>query len=133
MDYYGFEILERDGIEYLNLCDSSFISEGKGRQFLFGDDIEKQVAVFRVKGILYCLTNICPHRHQDQIHNGFIDDLNVICPVHGWTYSLETGDNKNLKQGIKKLDSFKIFEESNRVFIELPQFKLPLWRETSNI
>ena len=118
-----------DGKEYLELCKSSDIFEGKGKRFNLGDDTVEQVAVFRVDGNLYCLSNICPHRHQDQIFNGIIDELNVICPVHGWTYSLETGENVIKRQGIKSLSRYEIFEKDGMIYMEVPKFTIPVWRQ----
>ncbi len=114
--------------DYLIIARSEEIFEGKGRQFFFGDEHDMQLAVFRVKGTLYCVNNICPHRHQDQIHNGIIDDLNIVCPVHYWTYNLQTGQNINQKQGVKSLSSYEIFESDGLVYLEDPKIDLPKWR-----
>jgi nitrite reductase/ring-hydroxylating ferredoxin subunit len=119
-----------NGKDYIELCKSDYIFDGKGRQFIIGDDIEEQIAVFRVKGELYCLSNICPHRHQDQMHNGIITNMNVMCPAHGWTYSLTTGENVIKKQGIKSLNKYEVFEQNGFVYIEIPKFNLPVWRIT---
>jgi len=115
---------------FLKICKSDEIYEGKGKRFFFGDDNDMQLAVYRVGGKLYCLNNICPHRHQDQMHNGIISDLKVMCPAHGWTYSLEDGQNVIKKQGVKSLDSFEIFESDGYVFVEKPVFKIPKWRNS---
>lgn len=118
-----------EDIEYIFLCSSDKIYEGKGYQFLFDDDHDKQLAVFRRQGKLYCLSNICPHRHQDKIYDGIIDDMKVSCPEHGWTYSLETGQNINPLQGLRSLKKFDIIEKGGKIYIEYPQFEIPKWRE----
>jgi len=125
-----YQILEKNGKKYLKICGSDEIFEGKGKRFFFGNDDDMQLAVYRVKGKLYCLNNICPHRHQDQMHNGIIRELRVMCPAHGWTYSLVDGQNVIKKQGVKSLDSFDIFEEDGFVYVEEPVFVIPKWRRS---
>jgi nitrite reductase/ring-hydroxylating ferredoxin subunit len=51
-----------------------------------------------------------------------------VCPVHFWTYNLQTGQNINQKQGIKSLNSYKIFEKDGIVYLEDPKIDLPKWR-----
>lgn len=117
-----------DGNEFLQICKSDDVFEGKGRQILFDEDDDFQVAVFRIKGKLYALDNICPHRHADRIFEGIIQDMTVMCPLHGWTYSIETGQNVDLSQGIKSLNSHEVFESEGYVYLKKPQFELPVWR-----
>ncbi len=131
-DLNKFEIIEMNGKKYVKICRSSDIFDKKGKRFQIEDDYDKQVAIFRVEGKLYCFHNICPHRHQDQIHNAIIKDNTITCPLHGWTYYLETGANTNPKQGLKKLDTFEIFELDGFVYIEYPKFKIPKWRREYN-
>ena len=120
-----------DEKDYFIISRSEDVFEGKGRQIFLGDDPDMQVAVFRVKGNLYCVSNICPHRHQDQIHEGIIDDLNIVCPVHYWTYNLENGQNIDQHQGIKSLNSYKIFEKDGLVYLEDPKIEPPAWRKSN--
>ena len=118
--------------KYVEVCKSSDLYEGKGRRIKFPEDEDFQVAIFRVKGQLYCLDNICPHRHADSICDGIIKDGIVTCPLHGWSYSLETGQNVNQLQGIKSLKSHKIFEKDGMILIEKPIFTIPKWRRQDN-
>ncbi|MBX3044185.1 MAG: nitrite reductase (NAD(P)H) small subunit [Candidatus Kapabacteria bacterium] len=117
-----------EGKEYLRVCSSEEVYEGKGRQILFDGDEDFQLAVFRVKGRLYALDNICPHRHADRIFEGIIKDLTVMCPLHGWTYSLDNGQNVNSRQGIKSLKNYEVFEKDNDVYVQKPEFEVPKWR-----
>ncbi|MFP4369657.1 MAG: Rieske (2Fe-2S) protein [Candidatus Kapaibacterium sp.] len=126
-----YEELEIKGGKYLRLCRSDELVEGKGLKVIIDDDLDKQVAVIRLEGKLYCLFNICPHRHADRIHEGILDknELTVMCPLHGWTYSLETGNNINAKQGIKGLKTFEVFEDHGYIYIEKPRLDIPKWRK----
>ena len=51
----------------------------------------EEIALWRVNGCLYAINNVCPHQHIPALHQGTLDGLNLTCPMHGWTYSLETG------------------------------------------
>jgi nitrite reductase/ring-hydroxylating ferredoxin subunit len=128
IDFKSFEKIVQENIEYIKISKSKDIYESKSIKIQFEGDDDFQLAVFRVAGNLYCLGNICPHRHADRIHEGIINNLTIMCPMHGWTYSLETGQNINQKQGIKSLMSIKVIEIDENVYIEKPNFKIPKWR-----
>ncbi len=117
-----------DNIEFIPVCNSNELFEGKGKKIQFPEDDDFQVAIFRVNGKLYCLENICPHRHADSIFDGIIKNGIVTCPLHGWSYYLKNGQNVNQRQGIKSLKSFLIKEEDNTIYIEKPEFTIPKWR-----
>lgn len=127
------QIIEINGKDFQFICYSQEIKEGKGKRITFKDDIDTQFAVFRINGKLYCVSNICPHRHATKIFEGILKGLTVTCPLHGWTYSLETGENINKNQGIKKLDTYEIFEQNDKVFMEKPNIKIPKWRQGTQI
>ncbi|TAL70753.1 MAG: hypothetical protein EPN82_01275 [Bacteroidetes bacterium] len=125
--------IQLDGKEFIYLCQSDSVYNGRGYQFIFDDDLDKQLAVFRRDGQLYCLSNICPHRHQDKIFDGIIRDMKVSCPEHGWTYELATGKNVNPLQGLRKLKKYEIFEKNGKIYIEFPEFEIPKWREKMSL
>lgn len=50
-----------------------------------------QVAVFRLRdGSLRALDAVCPHRG-GPLADGLIDGRVVVCPLHGYTFDLQTG------------------------------------------
>jgi len=51
----------------------------------------KDIALWHVGNLFYAVDNVCPHQHFSSLHQGVIDGLLLTCPMHGWTYSLETG------------------------------------------
>lgn len=122
------EFIIHNDIEFVKICPSDDVFEGKGKQIQFADDDDFQIAIFRVNGKLFALDNICPHRHADRIFEGIIKDMTVMCPLHGWTYSLENGENIDIHQGIKSLKSHEVFEEEGYVYIKKPEFEIPKWR-----
>ncbi|MBM2816818.1 MAG: hcaC [Ignavibacteria bacterium] len=119
--------------EYITICKSAELYEKKGKLITFAEDEDFQLALFRIDGKLFCVGNICPHRHAARIHEGILDGINVTCPEHGWEFSLETGENTNKHQGIRRLTTFEIFESEGEIYIEQPHFEIPLWRTNAGI
>lgn len=113
---------------YLCVAKSDEIKEGKGKRIKLGEEYEEQVAILRYCNKLYCLSNICPHRHLDSIYKGILLDGKVICPEHGWTYDLTTGLNVEPQKGTKSLKVYEVIEIENFVFIPEIQFELPRWK-----
>jgi nitrite reductase (NADH) small subunit len=61
---------------------------GQGRAYAVEG---RQIAVFRLRdGSLRALDAVCPHRG-GPLADGLTDAEVVICPLHGYTYNLETG------------------------------------------
>lgn len=128
------EELEIDGITFVSVCKSSELLNKKGKLVKFEEDDDMQVALFRIEGELFCVSNICPHRHAEEIYNGIltIEDncKNVVtCPLHGWSYFLDTGFNTNPKQGIKRITTYQIKEIDGEIYIEKPKLEIPKWRQ----
>ena len=64
------------------------LREGRGLRCRVGDD---EVALWQVDGRYYALSAVCAHHHVPTLHEGIREGLMIACPLHGWTYSLETG------------------------------------------
>lgn len=125
-----YPAIEKDGKVFCDVMAAKDLVEKKGKRVSFSEDPDWELAVFRIEGELYCVTNICPHRHQPEIYNGILTGTELMCPLHGWTYSLETGQNVNTHQGIKSLKQFEIFEQDGRIYVEKPTSdSTPLWRK----
>jgi ferredoxin-nitrite reductase len=50
----------------------------------------EEMAIFKVDGELYGIQNICPHEG-GQLCKGWIEGGEVVCPLHGYKFSLKTG------------------------------------------
>lgn len=65
------------------------IPVGESRAYAVGD---RQIAVFRLRdGSLRALDAVCPHRG-GPLADGLADSRIVVCPLHGFTYDLATGE-----------------------------------------
>jgi nitrite reductase (NADH) small subunit len=66
----------------------NFIPLGEGRAYIVND---VTIAVFRQRdGRLFATDNACPHRG-GPLADGIVGAGKVICPLHAWTFDLETG------------------------------------------
>jgi NAD(P)H-dependent nitrite reductase small subunit len=103
---------------YKRVCKVSELKEKWGKKF-FIEDLE--VALFKVDGKIYALSNICPHQHASIIYDGFIEEGYIVCPAHGWEFSLETG---KMKTGSRGLDSFPVKIIEDEVYIQIVKKEL---------
>lgn len=75
------------------------------------------LVVVRYQGVVRALDDVCPHRggpmHQGEVREGCIE-----CPLHGWAFSLHTGEMP--EQPGFRLELFEVVEEGGEVFVEVP-------------
>lgn len=109
---------EIDG--YFKTCSVDDLREKTGRKYLVN---EVEVAVFKVDGEIFAVSNICPHQHASLMYDGFVENGHVICPAHGWEFSLQTG---RLKTGSRGLDSYPVKVIDGQVYIKAFK-KTVLW------
>jgi len=98
---------------FFKVCRLNDLSENSGKRFIV-DDVD--IALFKVDNKIYALSNICPHQHSPLIYDGFLEDGCVVCPAHGWMFSLETGKTPT---GQKGLNSFEVMVEKGEVFVKV--------------
>ena len=98
---------------YFFICVENELKGSEGQRFYVNDT---DVAMFKVEGNIYALSNICPHQQASKIYEGFIEDNCVVCPLHGWTFSLETG---NLHNGRRGLDTFPVKIEDGKIYAKV--------------
>lgn len=98
---------------FVRLCFIDALKEFGGRRFIID---EMEIAVFKIEGKIYALSNICPHQHTTMIYEGFIEHGCVVCPVHGWMFDLQTG---NTPAGRKGLDSYETKIVDNVVYVKI--------------
>lgn len=52
----------------------------------------KEIALYNVNGRYFATSNICPHQG-GPLDEGDLDGNLVICPWHGWMFSVEDGSS----------------------------------------
>ena len=105
-------------MEFVRVARISEIPERKSKLVHVDDE---PIALWRVGGRVYAINNSCPHQHLGALHQGTLDGLCVSCPMHGWTFSLETGAS-TFGGGRAKVYEVKI--EGEHVLVEKP---VSLW------
>lgn len=65
----------------------SDISEGAAIIF---EHENKKIAIFKSGGKFYAIDNTCPHRG-GPLAEGHLENLEVTCPWHAWTFNLADG------------------------------------------
>src|SRR5947199_6634566 len=75
------------------LCHVKEISPEKSRQFTIIDEngAKIEIAVFNVNEIFYAISNTCKHEG-GPLSQGILKEMIVICPWHGWKYSIVDGE-----------------------------------------
>ncbi len=114
-----------DDRTYLQVCKSHEIFEGRSFTVVFEEEL--QVAIFRIQGQLYAVSNICLHQHAAVLCDGYVDGTTVRCPLHGWVYSLETGQTMGSRS---HLATYRIHEQGGNVYLEEPIVQRPKWMES---
>lgn len=105
--------------EFIKICKTSELYNRKGKRFQL--DEENEIAVFKIDEKIYVVDNICPHNHTSQIYDGYVDELYVTCPVHGFQFHLQTGEQPT-KIGCK-LRTFEIKIIDDFIFVRKPDIK----------
>ena len=98
---------------YYFLCNVDELQDSKGERFYVNDT---DVAVFKIKDKIYAVSNICPHQHASLIYEGFVENECVVCPLHGWTFTLETG---NLHSGSRGLDTYDVKVIDGKIYAKV--------------
>lgn len=76
-----------------------------------------EVAVWKVDDRYYAVSAICRHHHVPTLHEGMREGLEVMCPLHGWTYSLATGE---ATRGGGRLQVYPVTVKDGSVWITVP-------------
>jgi NAD(P)H-dependent nitrite reductase small subunit len=90
IDFEGFYLI----------CSENDLKDSQGKRFYINDT---DIAIFKVGDKIYAVSNVCPHQQASKIYEGFVENNCVVCPLHGWTFNLKTG---NLHSGSKGLDTY---------------------------
>ena len=101
-------------MKYVKVALVSDLPERRGRRVSVKGE---EIALWRVDGKFYALQNVCSHQHFSVLHQGILSGTTVACPMHGWTYSLETGI---AEAGNGRIKIFDVRVEGNDILVEEP-------------
>jgi nitrite reductase/ring-hydroxylating ferredoxin subunit len=103
---------------------AEFVRAGTLGEFAPGSVTEREVAGRRVVlvnlgGTLYAVSNLCPHVSLP-LAGGFVVDDTLVCPFHGSTFELATGECIQGPAAGDALDTYEVRVEGNDVLIAVP-------------
>lgn len=75
------------------------------------------VVIFRVKGKLYAMENVCSHDN-GPIGEGLRKGYEIECPRHGARFDIRTGDVTN-PPAYGPVETYPVKEEDGMIFVEI--------------
>jgi nitrite reductase (NADH) small subunit len=79
----------------------------------------REIAIFNLGGRFLAIGNRCPHR-SGPLADGIVSGDTVVCPLHAWKFSLETGKGVNSPSASSCVETFRTRVEHGVVLLELP-------------
>ena len=95
-----------------------------------------EIGIFRIRGALRAYANYCPHvggpvcqglmihrvveridERQRSMGDDFSDDMNIVCPWHGYEFDLATGTHSGMPT--TRLLSYHVWEQGGEILVEL--------------
>lgn len=78
---------------------------------------DKSICIAKTGSGLKAFSHYCPHAGGD-LSEGFIDKReNIICPIHGYRFSLNNGRDTNNEGYLLKI--YKVIEAEDGIFVKL--------------
>jgi 3-phenylpropionate/trans-cinnamate dioxygenase ferredoxin subunit len=101
----------------------SFVSVARRSQLREGHALrvtidQHDIALWLVHEKIYAIDNVCAHEHFPVLYRGSLDDCTVTCPMHGWSFSLESGIGT---EGRGRIRTFRVKVEGDCVMVEQPE------------
>jgi nitrite reductase (NADH) small subunit len=75
-------------MKWIRITNAENIPLREGRSVRLGDD---EIAIFNLGDRYVAVDNSCPHRG-GPLCDGIVSGDTVVCPLHGWKISLDSGD-----------------------------------------
>lgn len=97
--------------EFVRVASVADVAPGTARAVTVG---ERVIALFNVDGAFYALRNACSHEG-GPLCEGRIEGKTVTCPLHAWTFKLESG--KMALGDYALVDTFDVRVEGDEIVI----------------
>jgi nitrite reductase (NADH) small subunit len=79
-----------------------------------------EIAIFNLGDRFLAVENRCPHKG-GPLADGMVSGTNVVCPLHAWKMSLETGKGVNGQSASNCVETFRTRVEGGVVLLELSE------------
>ncbi|MCX8051070.1 MAG: Rieske (2Fe-2S) protein [Chlorobi bacterium] len=101
------------------------MSELRHRQRMLVECDGKSVLLIVTSAGIVALDPTCPHQHVRSLDRGTTDGDTIVCPNHGWTFSLRTG-KAIVGSGCIRL--YPVHTTDAEAIVELPDER-PRWMQ----
>jgi nitrite reductase (NADH) small subunit len=101
---------------WVRIADCESIPLREGRAVKIG---ALEIAIFNLGERFLAIDNICPHKG-GPLADGIVSGTTVICPLHAWKLSLETGHGVNSASAAGCIATYRTRIEQGIVWLELP-------------
>ena len=101
---------------WISITPRDTIPPREGRAVLVGG---RELAIFNLGDRFLTLENRCPHRG-GPLCDGIVAGTAVVCPLHGWKVSLETGEVERPSGGNACVRTYATRVEGEIVWVEIP-------------
>lgn len=78
----------------------------------------REIAIFNLGDRFLAVENRCPHKG-GPLADGIVSGATVVCPLHAWKMSLETGKGVNGPSASSCVETFRTRVEDGIVLLEL--------------
>ena len=100
-------------MEKIKVANINEINHGKGKMVIVNG---KEISIFKVNDQFFAIDNICLHMG-GSLADGWVEENNVTCALHGWQFDIKTG--QNIMPGMGKLNSYKLEIKNEDIYIEV--------------
>jgi len=90
----------------------------------------RSIAIFNLGDRFLAVDNRCPHR-SGPLADGIVSGAAVICPLHAWKISLETGESLNSASPSSCVETFRTRVEHGVIFLEVGAHVTPAATESA--
>ena len=82
----------------------------------------REIAIFNLGERFLAVENRCPHKG-GPLADGIVSGATVVCPLHAWSMSLETGKGVNGPSTLSCVEAFRTRLEGGVVLLELSEMR----------
>jgi nitrite reductase [NAD(P)H] small subunit len=95
-------------------CDDIPVREGRAVNIA-----SREIAIFNLGSRFLAVENRCPHKG-GPLADGIVSGATVVCPLHAWKMSVETGRGVNSASAASCVQTFRTRVEQGVVLLEIP-------------
>ena len=104
-----------EGKSWVRIARCHDIPPREGRAVRVGN---REIAIFNLEGRFLAIENRCPHKG-GPLADGIVSGDSVVCPLHAWKLSLETGRGLNSPSASSCVETFRTRVEDGVILVEL--------------